>query len=962
MNTGKLYWNREEDISKEAIILFRNLSSSNSINIKELYDKALENEIETINNSKSFNKNKNKNIKTKKQLIIEKSYQQKKVKYLEDDRKKITNFVSDSSNDFSTWISYLKTNEGRNELKLESLRKAVKLKNKILLLELSLQIEKESLKKKEREYFEKIQKQLESLSIKNLQMEFLGNKLPPLDFYNRSKFKLDDWQIDVLKKIKDDNSVLVCAPTSSGKTVLSTYFATIGTTVLYIVPSKPLAFQVAAIFHSIATDGIAILVDDFTYYPPNNCRVVVGTPKIIETKLHKLNTFDLAVFDEIHNINENEGESYERIIKWHKGNFLALSATIKNSNEIHNWLNSLQLNRKICYVEYKKRFINIQRHLWNNDVNTLNKLNPLSCLDVEDFNNKTPSIAFTPWDCSHISKGIKSLIDTDLKSPEDFFKDTKRLTLDDAKSYEDYLKTEMSESISKIQLKYILDKNLIDSTVVNDTFNIIPFFNTLKYNKMFPAIAFNTSTLSCKDIFKNMILDLENDEKQKHPLYYENLEFRHMLFREYNGRKESLTKDLKQNEKEDRLIRFEKNELFEYQKKLTERHNKNMKILHSQTKCKILLEQQLRNLKLDYNDLIEREYIEETDMFEKHPNFCYIIDPMKADKIRSIRKKIIKKTGIKVNYENLLLQGLKRGIGLYTKDLPDVYLRIVQELAQNKELGVVISDESLAIGINMPFRTSVIMGWKKDKDFSSLLYHQMSGRAGRRGMDTEGHIVFANVVWKQMMKGELETIQGNSKFPTCYSVLQDLMCDEDNYENMTKNKLIEFINPNLKTDNIIIPFNSDLNNLMKELVWKLRDYNEKSIYLVDKLDDFELWLKGSSISKIDIIKVLGFIMRIIFQNEMVPSSLDDMDKVQVGDSELISSLLDIFRKHTISKDNNPYDNFRYISKITEIANVLKIIHNHLIDELYFKTTVEICNLSFNCCKHIIYKYHDFNEE
>ena len=36
-----------------------------------------------------------------------------------------------------------------------------------------------------------------------------------------------------------------------------------------------------------------------------------------------------------------------------------------------------------------------------------------------------------------------------------------------------------------------------------------------------------------------MILDLENDEKQKHPLYYENLEFRHMLFREYNGRKES---------------------------------------------------------------------------------------------------------------------------------------------------------------------------------------------------------------------------------------------------------------------------------------------------------------------------------------------------------------------------------------------------------------------------------------
>ena len=35
-------------------------------------------------------------------------------------------------------------------------------------------------------------------------------------------------------------------------------------------------------------------------------------------------------------------------------------------------------------------------------------------------------------------------------------------------------------------------------------------------------------------------------------------------------------------------------------------------------------------------------------------------------------EEIIKKTGLKIEYENSLLQGLKRGIGIYTKNLPDI--------------------------------------------------------------------------------------------------------------------------------------------------------------------------------------------------------------------------------------------------------------------------------------------------
>ena len=49
----------------------------------------------------------------------------------------------------------------------------------------------------------------------------LGHLLPPLDFWNRGDFKLDDWQIECIQKIYEKKSILVKAPTSSGKTFIA---------------------------------------------------------------------------------------------------------------------------------------------------------------------------------------------------------------------------------------------------------------------------------------------------------------------------------------------------------------------------------------------------------------------------------------------------------------------------------------------------------------------------------------------------------------------------------------------------------------------------------------------------------------------------------------------------------------------------------------------------------------------
>ena len=49
-----------------------------------------------------------------------------------------------------------------------------------------------------------------------------------------------------------------------------------------------------------------------------------------------------------------------------------------------------------------------------------------------------------------------------------------------------------------------------------------------------------------------------------------------------------------------------------------------------------------------------------------------------------------------------------------------------------RDLGVIISDRTLCLGIDLPIRTSCLMEYNGSNDFTNEDYLQMSGRAGRR--------------------------------------------------------------------------------------------------------------------------------------------------------------------------------------------------------------------------------------
>src|ERR1700722_15806169 len=99
------------------------------------------------------------------------------------------------------------------------------------------------------------------------------------------------------------------------------------------------------------------------------------------------------------------------------------------------------------------------------------------------------------------------------------------------------------------------------------------------------------------------------------------------------------------------------------------------------------------------------------------------------------------------------LDGLRRGIAAHHAGMLPAFKEVVEELFAAGLVRAVFATETLALGINMPARTVVIE--KLDKwngethaNLTAGEYTQLTGRAGRRGIDVEGHAV---VLWQPNM-------------------------------------------------------------------------------------------------------------------------------------------------------------------------------------------------------------------
>ncbi|HVW80213.1 MAG TPA: DEAD/DEAH box helicase [Mycobacteriales bacterium] len=96
-----------------------------------------------------------------------------------------------------------------------------------------------------------------------------------------------------------------------------------------------------------------------------------------------------------------------------------------------------------------------------------------------------------------------------------------------------------------------------------------------------------------------------------------------------------------------------------------------------------------------------------------------------------------------------LAAGLERGFAAHHAGMLPVFKEVVEELFADGYVQAVFATETLALGVNMPARSVVLeslVKWNGDAhvDLTPGEYTQLTGRAGRRGIDVEGHGV---VLW-----------------------------------------------------------------------------------------------------------------------------------------------------------------------------------------------------------------------
>jgi ATP-dependent RNA helicase HelY len=111
---------------------------------------------------------------------------------------------------------------------------------------------------------------------------------------------------------------------------------------------------------------------------------------------------------------------------------------------------------------------------------------------------------------------------------------------------------------------------------------------------------------------------------------------------------------------------------------------------------------------------------------------------------------------------------LRRGIAAHHAGLLPAFKEVVEELFTAGLVKAVFATETLALGINMPARTVVLEKLDKWNGEAHVAltpgeYTQLTGRAGRRGIDVEGHAV---VLWQQGLDpGAVAGLAGTRTYP-----------------------------------------------------------------------------------------------------------------------------------------------------------------------------------------------------
>ena len=199
-------------------------------------------------------------------------------------------------------------------------------------------------------------------------VEDFSERIPEMAL--RFPFELDDFQKRAILHVEQRNSVFVAAHTSAGKTVVAEYAialaAELGSKVFYTSPIKTLSNQKLRDFRGKFND-VGLVTGDVSINDDAQC--VIMTTEILRSMLYRgadvIRDLMFVIFDEVQFLNDEE-----RGVVWEESiimlpphvSIIMLSATVPNALEFASWVGKTK-ERKVAVVSSPKRPVPLQ-HAW----------------------------------------------------------------------------------------------------------------------------------------------------------------------------------------------------------------------------------------------------------------------------------------------------------------------------------------------------------------------------------------------------------------------------------------------------------------------------------------------------------------------------------------------------------------------------------------------------------------------
>ena len=495
------------------------------------------------------------------------------------------------------------------------------------------------------------------------------NSASTLDLTKLFPFQLDRFQLDAIAALNAGKSVVVCAPTGSGKTLIGEYAThraiSRGKRVFYTTPLKALSNQKFRDFQTeFGAKNVGLITGDTLVN--SNAAVLIMTTEIFRNMLYEtpigqvgtsLDNVDAVVLDECHYLGDRvRGTVWEESIIYcpPQIQIVGLSATIGNPEELTDWISTIRQTAAS------------QRELVVVEQASSSKSSPTTQVAADEILANSP-------DCQLINSDYRPV------PLRFFFCDRKKI----------YPLLDGKQAKLNPKLKAMLPKGggKRKRLKQKDCPGTIQVLKQLQARDMLPAIYIIFSRAGCD----RAVGQLDNAVLVSHQ---EAEQIENFLLHFFLDRNPDLQQAL--------LNEF------------SQRNPTISELLH---------------------DFIAKNPEAETKLahyLNQNPNQQYALWEFLTTKSQVIR----------IDQVDPLL----RGIASHHAGLLPAWKELVERLFEMGLVKIVFATATLAAGINMPARTTVISALSKRTDAGHAMltpseFLQIAGRAGRRGKDETGYVV-----------------------------------------------------------------------------------------------------------------------------------------------------------------------------------------------------------------------------